>query len=158
MKTNEFIKKAEQLGYTVECDNSVLFVRLVNLGTVACVLSLETGRQYSLHMRPANFSYFIDCEEEREELYNLAVEYDKTPIEEREEKKKYYVRLKGANIEVMCCYLNKRPNGNFYFDDHVEQNDIQTKFTDEEILDLPIWVKDMLDDGYLIKEEAEDDF
>lgn len=88
MTTDEFIKKVEDLGYTVDQTESFLFVNFNKPRVMdCCLLDLGVNQQYSLHMRPGNFSYFIDCEEEREELYKLAVEYDKTPVEKREKEK-----------------------------------------------------------------------
>ena len=104
MTTEEFIKQVEALDYTVERIEKVLFVRSTKNRYTTCVLSVDIEQQYSLYTR--NFSYGVICEEEREKLYNLAVEYDKTPVHEREEKKKYYLRLKGDDLDEKNSYLN----------------------------------------------------
>lgn len=154
MTTEEFIKQVEALDYTVERIEKVLFVRSTKNRYTTCVLSVDIEQQYSLYTR--NFSYGVICEEEREKLYNLAVEYDKTPVEERGKLKKYYIRLDVECIYKENMYLNKR-HEELWFSSSVNDWDVETKFTDKEISEFPTWVNNMLRDGYLIKEEVEDD-
>lgn len=158
MTTNEFIKKAEELGYTVYRTESLLSVNFTIPDMISCcLLDLRIKQQYSLHIRPQNFLYGTDNEEERKKLYDLAVEYDKTPIEEREKEKRYRVRWELSGVDKERAFLNKDGEGNIFFFDDSETAGFKTKFTDEEISEFPAWVKDMLDNGYLIKEEVKDD-
>lgn len=77
MKTSEFIKKVEKLGYSIFKGSSVLYIRANEL-TLGLV-SLEK-------------MYYMDLETELKELFDLCIEYAQTPIEEREEEKKYYLQ------------------------------------------------------------------
>lgn len=92
MKTKEFIKRVKELGFEVG----------INGGT-ACVLKND----YTTIMRvEVDKTFVADCfylsnrsleEEIREKLFDLLVEYAKTPIEDREEEKKFYLRHKWEN-------------------------------------------------------------
>lgn len=122
-----------------------------------CVLSLETGRQYSLHMRPGTFSFSTDYEEEQEGLYNLAVEYDKTPVEKREKEKRYRIRWDLSGVDKERAYLNKDGKGNVFFFDDSETAGFKTIFTAREVELLPLWVSHFIVEEFLIQEEVEDD-
>lgn len=76
------------------------------------------------------------------ELFELCVKYAKTPIEDREEKKKYYLKLKRENrefYESLSAYLTlgKRDN-TFSLDVGVETAGLKCKFTQEKI----DWIKE----------------
>lgn len=159
MTTDEFIKKVEDLGYTVDQTESFLFVNFNKPRIMdCCLLDLGVDQQYSLHVRTGNFFYGIECEQDREKLYDLAVEYDKTPVEKREKEKRYRVRWELSGVDKERAFLNKDGEGNIFFFDDSETAGFKTNFTDEEISEFPAWVKGMLDDGYLVKEEVKDDF
>lgn len=155
MTTDEFIKKAEELGYTVEHVNSVLSVYFTDGGFVVCVLNLKTNQQYSLRMNSGNFFYATDYEEEREKFYNLAVEYDKTPVEKREKEKKYRIRWDLSDVSKRRSYLNKDREGNIFFCDNVETTGVKTIFTAQEIELMPFWVSHFIVKKFLVQEEVE---
>ena len=106
MKTKEFIKRVKELGFEVG----------INGGT-ACVLKND----YTTIMRvEVDKTFVADCfylsnksleEEIREKLFDLLVEYAKTPIEDREEEKKFYLRHR---------YLRSTSGNILYFSIYIE--------------------------------------
>ncbi|MGV3155504.1 hypothetical protein [Staphylococcus simulans] len=94
----------------------------------------------------------MKCQKKKQNsLFKLLVEYASTPLEEREEEKKYYIKLphieKGFNFLIFFEDSDEwlvDYKGNF-----VEG---QSQFT---LKELPIWVHEMLADGHLVKEEVE---
>lgn len=155
MKTNELVKHAKALGYEVKNDTyfglDCLYILNNKKDTVA---SVKLQQQYDIYT-PATF--YLESEENQSKLFDLLVEFAKTPIEEREEKKKYYIRLNGVGMPGWNRYLNQLCNREVFFADNRENIEVKSKFTDDEISELPTWVADMLDDGYLVKEEVKDD-
>lgn len=84
MKTNEFIKRVEELGYKAHKIATQIDI-IANGFTIARVY---TNRMYAM-----NAFTFINIEwRNQDKLFDLIVEYAKTPIEDREEEKKYYLR------------------------------------------------------------------
>ena len=84
MKTKEFIKRVEELGYKVRKVYSQIEIMSQGL-TVATV---STKRMYVIK----SFC-FVDVEwKNQDKLFDLIIEYAKTPIDEREEEKsKIYI-------------------------------------------------------------------
>ncbi|MGH4761578.1 hypothetical protein ACR902_26765 [Klebsiella pneumoniae] len=112
MKTKEFIKKVESMGYSIKIIDNLTFVFNSNNSTV---LSISNNRQYG-----------IDCNYNTPatpELFSVAVEYAKKPIDERKEDKKYQVKAFGEilNINIFGTAM-------FLFEDK-----LKTKFTLKEI-------------------------
>ena len=155
MTTDELVKHAKALGYEVKNGTyfslDCLYILNNKKDTVA---SVKLQQQYDIYT-PATF--YLENEENQSKLFDLLVEYAKTSIEEREEKKKYYLRLSGFGIPAWNSYLNRMCDTELFFSDGGDTNDVKTKFTDEEISDLPTWVHNMLRDGYLIKEGIKND-
>ena len=155
MKTNELVKQVETLGYEVKWHDTsfgdCLYILNKEKDTVARVNS-----QYRYNFGTSQ-NFYLETEKKQGELFGLLTEYSKTPIEEREEKKKYHLQLRGAGISEFSCYLNRLYNTTFFFAGDEEGCGVKTKFTDEEISELPDWVSDMLRDGYLVKGEIKDD-
>lgn len=85
MKTKEFIKRVEELGYKVRKVYSQIEIMSQGL-TVATV---STKRMYVIK----SFC-FVDVEwKNQDKLFDLIVEYAKTPIPDREEKEiKFYLK------------------------------------------------------------------
>ncbi|MGK1813652.1 hypothetical protein ACR91O_27195, partial [Klebsiella pneumoniae] len=89
MKTKEFIKKVESMGYSIKIIDNLTFVFNSNNSTV---LSISNNRQYG-----------IDCNYNTPatpELFSVAVEYAKKPIDERKEDKKYQVKAFGEILNI----------------------------------------------------------
>lgn len=76
MKTKEFIKRVEELGYKVHITNYAIYSE--NNGNLLWMIYKK--KQYKLEI------FDLTTEKNAKELFDLCVEYAKTPIEEREEK------------------------------------------------------------------------
>lgn len=119
MKTKEFIKKINELGYNVKETEHSMIVR--KEFTHLAVIDKENIY---------GFKYFYHNDKD---LFKLCVDYTSTPIEEREEEKKYYLRKFNKKF-----YENEYLNYNKYYKDwslgdDIEDDQYQTKFTCSEI-------------------------
>ena len=137
MKTSEFIKRVEQLGYEV-VDNINDTVVYRNDNIVAIVYNKKVNR----------LDTFWD-EDVPHELFHVLFSYASTPIEERKEHKdikKYHLYHHALN-----AYFNYHKIDEYYTWDTLTQTDeIQTEFTEEEIRNNKF--RDIM--GLLDKEEV----
>lgn len=160
MTTNEFIKKLEESGYEIEEYESHLTIskKYPFSDYHVCFFRVDIDQQYTLQIFSHNFKY-IESNEEREKLYDLAVEYDRTPVEERVEQKKYLLLPKLEDLANGKCPLQRiRRNGLILLPCDYENDELfQQIFTDTDIKKMPAWVNDFIEQGYLIKEEIKDD-
>lgn len=127
MKTKEFVKKVKQLGYDCSIEKYLLYVFEGN-HSIACISLCRT-------------SYFT-IQKGDPELCKLCIEYAQTPLEEREEEKKYHLYLKKENREFYDAIgsyltLSKRDN-TFSIDVGVETAGLTSEFTQEKI----DWIKE----------------
>lgn len=128
MKTKEFIKKVEELGLRVK--NCYKAFEISNATNQIAFVEEEKTLAFS-----TTFYKYYDLDEEiKEKLFDLLVEYARTPIEEREEEKKYYLRHRW-----LCDYtkhsfkfLNK-VNDAYSINDDFETAQVKTEFTQKEI-------------------------
>lgn len=84
MKTKEFIKRVEELGFEVMVFNNRIHI-LANNFTIS-VAYINRERAINTY-KPI----LIDFKNE-DKLFDIMIEYAKTPIEDREEEKKFYLR------------------------------------------------------------------
>lgn len=149
MKTKDFIKKLQSIGYgvgTVPGNEEKLCVVGNNENIV---LSVHTKDTYCLNTDWNEFRRLDD--EYKEELLDIAFDYIKTPVEEREEPKKYYLKLPRM-FDGELAYMNYHKYYNeYFFNDRFTTELVQTQFTQEEIDNLPN--QDFI--RSLIKEEVE---
>ena len=89
MKTKEFIEKVEKLGFEVRGSGSSIIVSANILD--APIITVRTDELYQIDSR-RNHSR-ID-KKDLDYLFNYTVEYARTPLEKREEEKKYLVEIK----------------------------------------------------------------
>lgn len=97
MTTKEFIKAVEELGYETEKDKEGITIRDKNI-SLACVFTNETYRINS------NF-YGTDWDEKGGVLFALIFQYACTPVEDREEEKRFYLRhkwLRNNDFNYLC--------------------------------------------------------
>ena len=84
MKTKEFIKRVNELGF--KAHKTVTQIDIIANG-------FTLARVYTNRMYVMNAFTFINIEwRNQDKLFDLIVEYVKTPIEDRKEEKKYYLR------------------------------------------------------------------
>lgn len=132
MKTKEFIKKVEKLGYNIEINWPTIYIKCDG-----CILArVDKTRPYTIDTKAA-FEV-----KNAEKIFDLCAEYAKTPIEDREEKKKYHLYLKNKNrefYESIYNYLTLHKTDNtFSVDVGVETAGLTAEFTQEKI----DWIKE----------------
>lgn len=130
MKTKEFIKRVEELGFEVWISGSTAYVLKNGQYTVA---RIKTKRACAI-----DFFYILNeslDKEISEKLFDIIVEYAKTPLDEREKEKKFYLRHRWLKPEpIYKNYLNHWIVTNEYWlDCKNEIKDVQTQFTIKEI-------------------------
>ena len=141
MKTSELIKKVEEFGngLSVVLTNETLMLFADNGQTLICTVD-ETiiTTQKEIFVVNSLISNAIE----------LMFEYAKTPLEEREEEKKYRLNLP-SGFAKRSGYLNfDKSKDEYFFADRSETCEIQTSFTQQEIDAMPF------NPDYLSKEEV----
>ncbi|WP_058990623.1 hypothetical protein [Anaerococcus rubeinfantis] len=130
MKTKEFIKRVEELGF--KAHKIVTQIDIIANGFV--IAKVYTNRMYSINA----FNFLNIQWKNQDKLFDLIVEYAKTPIDEREEEDKYFyehrfIKTRGGNPTYLA--IRQRPNRKYpilqgsykdIFEDKVE-------FTDKEM-------------------------
>ena len=129
MKTKEFMAKVRSLEFEIEMEGCWVVIR-----TISGAKQLKINKNYeSVVFFRGNYSSEID-----RNLLNLVVGYLNTPKEEREEEKRYYLRLV-ATLPFEFTYLNKdAETGEYSISDDREYNGIKTIFTESEISQMDI--------------------
>ena len=127
MKTKEFIKRVEELGFGVKVYDSQ--IRILANDFIISVVYI--GREYMINTyKPVSLAF-----RNEDELFDLIIKYAKTPVEDRKEEKKFYLRhrwLKPRPIDKN--YLNHWIGTNKYWLDYNnETENIQTQFNLKEI-------------------------
>lgn len=128
MKTKEFIRRAKELGFVagIHLDgNMAIFAR------DGVIVFIDEYMPYGLIMDTKHLKYLT------EELFDLCVEYAKTPIEERKDEEKFYLHKIESfydDYDVKYAFLNLDMDENTFFLDNAGQEyDCKTQFTQKEI-------------------------
>lgn len=141
MKTSELIKKVEEFGngLSVVITNETLMLFADNGQTLICTVDETTiTTQKEIFAVNSPISNAIE----------LMFEYAKTPLEEREEEKKYRLHLP-RGFAKRSGYLNfDKGKDEYVFSDRRETREIQTSFTQKEINTMPAFT------AWLLKEEV----
>ena len=117
MKTKEFIKRVEKIGYkTVKTDWYINIYDKYNITEQVASVNIYAERQLSIS------DAFYD-------LTKLLIAYAETPLDEREEEKKYYVKVFNGDLG----YLSIKPSTNVVTTNDINGNWYQTQFTRAEI-------------------------
>ncbi|GAX05428.1 hypothetical protein IWT25_00732 [Secundilactobacillus pentosiphilus] len=114
MKTSEFIKKVEQLGFYVIVQDDAVYVMISRFNKHWI---MRIGNDFCGYIQ-ADFNE-VEWKYDFKALYELAVDYAFTPIKERGDEAKFYVRLSPQNIYDNCSWLS--PLGNWV----TNQNQLQ---------------------------------
>ncbi len=131
MKTKEFIKRVKELGFEVFNEDDYLVIKDEYESNVANV-NKTTLAQMSTDYIEWDEIY----DEDKTKLFDLLIEYAKTPIEDRKEEKKFYLKhrwIKGCVI--MYLYRNTL-NGYCYLGDKKCRPHRQKMFTLKEIEEI----------------------
>ena len=144
MKTNEFIKAVEKLGFTIEyyknpfsniksnCDYDLITISANN----QVLVKIWTNCQYAISTISDGHSCYLDGYDV-DKLYELCFEYANTPVMDREEKEKeFYLKHKWIKgYAIMYLYRNEL-NGYCYLGENKCKPHRQRMFTLEEIEEL----------------------
>lgn len=135
MKIKEFIKRVEELGYLVNegyvdwqisriCKGQDLLVAIVNKNNL-CRISTD---------------WWDIPDEEKSKLLDIIVEFAKTPIEDRKEEKKFYLKhrfLTSLLGEMKYSFINYNTKYNEIFLSNKESlGETKTRFTLKEIEEI----------------------
>ena len=137
MKTKEFIKKVKELGFEVEC----------GLGEKGELIEIWIGdSEEDFVVIWPNFTFaistieygFVDLKDPLplEELYKLCFEYASTPVKDREEEKKFYMKHKWLNLNTHNYLHLDVDDGSCMLDDNEEFSFTKTKLTEKEIEEI----------------------
>ena len=131
MKTKEFMAKVRSLEFEIEMEGCWVVIR-----TISGAKQLKINKNYaSVVFFRGNYSSEID-----RNLLNLVVGYLNTPKEEREEEKRYRLRIV-ANLGFMNDqrFLNLNIEREDYFICSARQSEwVKTIFTESEIAEIDI--------------------
>lgn len=149
MKTKEFCEKVEKLGFRTMHVNAYIYIENRMVDTCAMV------NEYNCYEVNTDTGDFYDLKKEtKEELFNLLVEYSSTPIEERKEEKKYYLKHRFVQNATGSFYMNyKTEDKKYVLSDSLETDDYKTKFTKKEIEEIKQKFNTSLDDFEIIEVE-----
>ena len=129
MRTKEFIKKVEELGFDAEERGNEVY--LYGWGSNG-LAKVSKKYQYTIN---TFYREFMDLNEgDKGLLFDLIVEYISTPIEEREEEKKYYLRHKWVSTESYVNYLIKIKS--YVLSNDYQDESVQTRFSMNEIEEI----------------------
>lgn len=148
MKTKEFIKAVEELGYEAGMDDEWVSIVYKNK-TLAHVFTKELYRMSS---------YFsnIDCGENAGILFALIFQYAVTPIKDRKEEKKFLIKHKYLVSKAICqVNLAKNKEKNVYrvINCKVDNLVYQVQFTKKEIEEIKEKLDTDLKDFELVEVE-----
>ena len=139
MKTKEFIERVESNLFTVResHDGTIIFIHpsRSDFNILAWVNKYE-NESHIYSVLPKG-------------LAESLLAYTMTPIEEREEEKKYHVKvnnpiLKEGLNEFELYFINYRTPDDYFLSDELEDNEYKTQFTQKEIDNFPDEVKEIL--------------
>ena len=127
LTTKEFIKEVEKLELrTSEYSHSILIY-----AGYCQVASVYKNELFSANTAYAAFDSL--SKELQEKLYNLIDEYARTPLDEREEPEKFYLKI-NMMTRNRCDYLNYyKEEDILMLDVRLETYYAQTQFTQKEI-------------------------
>lgn len=128
MKTKEFIRKVEKLGYRVEDTGFNLYL----YSGEDLVAFVGKKKQYVLEI----YNFFL--KQNAEALVDLCVKYAKTPIDEREEEEKFYLQKMKSFYEAYCSekytFLKFKLDGNYFCLHNTDEiYNFKAQFTQREI-------------------------
>ena len=134
MKYSEFEREVEREGFNVDRKSGTVYVD----STTGTVMSISTD---DLFMFDCDWSTFVHLNRDvQEPLFDLAYQLAKTPLAEREEEKKYYLRL-ATKIDVYedRRYLNMDiPNEKYTLSENKDDAYYKASFTESEIAEMDI--------------------
>lgn len=146
MKTKEFIKTIEDMGLFVEetTDHFVVAKEKDGKFWTAIVYKREVGVVETWGHRTNNLD-----RDQNEKMAKIVIEYALTPLDEREEPKRYYVKHTKLGRKSDCVNLDKS-NDELIINTTAENALYQTIFTKQELIDL--LGEEELERNYILEE------
>lgn len=130
LKTKEFIKEVRSLG--LEIAESLYEISIYDGNDELAYIRKDKRFYVCTYFE---FSEYLS-EELQEKLYNLIDKYARTPLEEREEQERFFLKFK-IEIDDDCKYLNYyKKEDELTLDNSLETSNFQTRFTQKEINDI----------------------
>ena len=136
MKYSEFKAEVEKLGYWVDIDHAPIYVDKSGRGET--IIAIGKHKRFSVD--PDWSGFHAIPEENQIAIYNLAHALAVTPLAEREEEKRYRLRIV-ANLGFMDDqrFLNLNIEREEYFICSARQSEwVKTIFTESEISQMDI--------------------
>ena len=139
MKYSEFKAEVEKMGFVVEDDGTPIYVDKSKDGETL----VSIGKHKRFWLDPGWSGFNNLTEDQKLKLYDLAYQLAKTPLAEREEEKKYYLRLVTPPIlkKQVTEYLRKSEYLEYYttgLSKNTGDEKIKTIFTESEIAQMDI--------------------
>lgn len=152
MKTKDFITEVKKLGFKVNVQNiNNIWIENSNGSNVAYVC------RYKMYEFDTAFLAFENIPESHKvSLFNLLICYTRTPLEEREEEKKYYLRhkwLANNNLNYLNLYITKNE---YDLESNSNLECFKTQFTKAEIEEIKERFNTSLDDFEQIQVKDEE--
>lgn len=130
LKTKEFIKEVRSLG--LEIAESLYEISIYDGNDELAYIRKDKRFYVCTYFE---FSEYLS-EELQEKLYNLIDKYARTPLEEREEQERFFLKFK-IETDDDCKYFNYDKNDDEpKLDNSLETSNFQTRFTQKEINDI----------------------
>lgn len=128
MRTKEFIKQVEELGYEVDIRNGEM--RISWYGKECVCIDLE--HQFGIYI------YWRNLGNNAHRLFVICMEYARTPIKAREEDEKFYLQKMKSfyddDYDEEYAFLNlDMAYITFFLGDAGQEYDCKTQFTQKEI-------------------------
>lgn len=138
IKTKELIEKVEKLGFDIECHKNPFSNVKSNYDLITISLNDEvlveiwTNCQYAISTISDGHSCYLDGYDV-DELYKVCFEYASTPVEDREEEKRYYLRHKWIGEELSVYLHFDKEYNSYMLNLAIGDNSRKKEFTEEEI-------------------------
>lgn len=162
IKTKEFIEKVEKLGFTIEyyknpfsniksnCDYDLITISVNN----QVLVKIWANCQYAISTISDGHSCYL-YGYDVDELYKVCFEYANTPVEEREEEKKYYLihryfRIAGGGSGFFTI---ENASGLSFLKYKTNLDHYSQKFTEKEIEELKEKLNTNLDGFEMVEVE-----
>ena len=136
MKYSEFETEVEKMGYWVDIDHAPIYVDKSERGET--IIAIGKHKRFSVD--PGWSGFHSIPEENQIVIYNLAHALTVTPLADREEEKRYWLRL-ATKIDVYedRRYLNMDiPNEKYTLSENKDDAYYKASFTESEIAEMDI--------------------
>ena len=135
MKYSEFKREVEKLGFTHSTRCAEIVVKVHG----RTVMGVSTNREYIVDSEWDEFQSLH--KKTQGELFDLAYQLAKTPLTEREEEKKYYLKLElPIPLEASSMrWLNQKVGASkYHFGSQENIRDYKTIFTESEVAQMDL--------------------